>query len=168
MSHKRTDVEINQQILRIGDAAYPVRNIARARTARLGPTRGAVLRRYLRAVVLWVILAIGAAVANSHGLASVTDVLAFLIAVLVVISTIRLIIMLSRRRYYALVIETAGPPDTVLVSPDENHLHEIVDKIMDAINNPAATFHTSIENYHDMRGARGVQVGDHNTQRNTF
>jgi hypothetical protein len=169
MSHKRTDVEISKQILRIGSAAYPVQNIARARTVKLAPNRGAALRRYLKAVVLWVLLGIGAAVANAHSLPAVAGGLTLLIVLLVIISTIKLIRVLYRKTYYALVIETAGPPDTVLVSPGENELHRIVDEIMDAINNPAATFHTSVENHnYDMRGARGFQVGGHNTQHNTF
>jgi hypothetical protein len=91
-----------------------------------------------------------------------------LVVVLVVISTIRLMRVLSTGTYYALVIETAGTPRRVLVSAEENVVTNLVNKIMDAIDNPAITYHTRVENYVDMRNAQGVQLGNYNTQRNTF
>ena len=56
----------------------------------------------------------------------------------------------------------------MLVSTDENVVTKLVHKIMDAIDNPATTFHTRVENYIEMRNAQGVQLGNYNTQRNTF
>jgi hypothetical protein len=160
MSYKSKviDVAVRNQVLWIGGDAYPVRNIARARTVGLRPNRAAAVRRFLKAVVLWVLLAIGAAVADAKGV---------LLVVLVIISTIRLIRVLSLKTFYALVIETAGTPHTALVSTDEGTLRELVGKIMDAMHDAAVTFHQAIQNF-DLRGAQGVQVGDGNKQDNTF
>jgi hypothetical protein len=90
-------------------------------------------------------------------------------ALLVSISTIRLIVKLSKQMtYFALVIETAGTPRRALVSADQNLVTNLVHMIMDAIDNPTASFHYRVENFVDLRGAQGVQVGDHNTQDNAF
>jgi hypothetical protein len=169
MSYKSSvvDVRVENQVLWIGGDAYPLQNIARARTVRLVPNRAAAVRRYLKAVVLWVLLGIGAAVADAKGLHGVAVAVAVLTVALVVLSTIRLIRALSTKTFYALVIETAGTAHTALVSTNQNLLRELVRKIMDAVNNPAVTFHQPIQNF-DLRGAQGVQVGGSNAQDNTF
>jgi Family of unknown function (DUF6232) len=169
MSYKSkvTDVAVRDQVLWIGREAYPVQNIARARTAELKPNRAAAVRRYLSAVVFWVLLGIGAAVADAQGLTGLGAAIIVLLVVLMIISTIRLIRMLSMRTFYALVIETAGTPHTALVSTDEGTLRELVGKIMEATRNPAITFHQAIQNF-DLHGAQGVQIGDRTKQNNTF
>jgi hypothetical protein len=169
MSYKSKviDVEVRNQVLWIGGDAYPVQNIARARTVGLRLNRAAAVRRYLKAVVLWVVLAIGAAVADAKGLKGVGAAIILLLVVLVIISTIRLIRVLSLKTFYALVIETAGTPHTALVSTDEGTLRELVGKIMEAMHSAAVTFHQAIQNF-DLRGAQGTQIGDGNKQDNTF
>jgi 4-amino-4-deoxy-L-arabinose transferase-like glycosyltransferase len=180
MSYKREfiNVKISRQVLWVGAEAYPLRNIARAQTVRIVPNRGAAIRRFLKAFVLEVILGIVAAVAigrasgvNSvqasndlHGAAVAVLVLA---VVLVVISAVRLIRVLSKGSFYALIIETAGTPRSVLVSDDENEISKLVRQIMDAIDNPQVTYHTTVESI-DLRGAQGVQLGSSGNQNNTF
>ena len=172
-SSERIDIGVSRRVLWVGGQAYPLQNIARAQALRLPPNRGAAWRRYLKAVVLEVILGAAAAVAlhlasrlNSergyravHGVAVGVLVLA---AVLLVISTIKLIATLSRRTYYALVIETAGTPRSVLVSDDEYTVRQLVGQIMDAIDNPHADFQRSVVNYNvDARGSQGALIGGH-------
>jgi hypothetical protein len=65
-----------------------------------------------------------------------------------------------RRTYYALVIETAGTPNTALVSTDESVVNHLVYQIMDAIDNPQAEFQMQVENFHV--GDKIQQFGDHN------
>ena len=42
--------------------------------------------------------------------------------------------------YYALIIETAGNPNTALVSRDPGVVSQLVQEIMSAIDNPSASF----------------------------
>jgi hypothetical protein len=165
VSYKREEinVEVSRRVLRIGTAAYPVRNIARAQTVALIPNREAAWRRYVVAVALWVILGVAAAVAvnkvtglPNSGLTALHGVEVAAL-VLVVISTIRLIVNLSARTFYALVIETAGTPSTALVSANPQEVTGLVNAIMEAIDDPAAEFHYHMENV--QIGGTHIQAG---------
>jgi hypothetical protein len=107
VSYKREviNVEISRRVLRIGAAAYPVQNIARAQTVTLEPKRGTAWRRYVVAVVFWVILGVAAAVAvkkvtglSNSGLTALHGVEVAAL-VLLVVSTIRRSYSASVKRY---------------------------------------------------------------------
>jgi hypothetical protein len=160
-SHKSKFIEIrvSRRILWIGDEAYPLQNIARAQTAEVKPDRPAALRRYLKWMVLWVLLGAAATTAiklaprlssaEGPNLLNHAGVGVLVVAtVLAVISTIWLLAVFLRRTYYALVIETSGYPIAALVSRDETRVRQIVRQIMDAIDNPQAEFHLTIEKKH--------------------
>jgi hypothetical protein len=158
------NVRVSRRVLWVGAQAYPLHNIARAQTIRLEPRRGLAFWRWLRAIALWVILGIGAVVVAGFGGATTVDDLIGLVAsvvlTLVLISTVRLILALSTRTHFALVIETAGTPHTAVVSPDENLMTKLVFMIMDAIDNPAADFQMAVENFH--LGDKITQFGNQN------
>lgn len=165
MSYKREviNVEISRRVLRIGAAAYPVQNIARAQTVTLVPKRGTAWRRYVVAVVFWVILGVAAAVAvkkvtglSNSGLTALHGVEVAAL-VLLVVSTIRLIVKLSARTFYALVIETAGTPRTALVGANQREVTQLVNEIMEAIDDPAAELHYHMENV--QLGGTRIQAG---------
>jgi Family of unknown function (DUF6232) len=157
------EVGVSRRVLRIGAAAYPVQNIARAQTVTLVPRRGRAWRRFLLAVVLSMLLAAGAAVAANQatGLPSsgLTALHGAVVAAgaLVVISTIRLMVNLSARTYYGLVIETAGTPRTALVSTSQREVAGLVNAIMAAIDDPGAEFHYHMENV--QIGGTHIQAG---------
>lgn len=174
----RIDVKISRQVLWVGAEAYPLQNIARAQTIKLVPNRGAAFRRFLVSFIFEVVLGAAAAVAirlaprltsvqASNDVHSVATGVLVLAVALVGYSAIRLIVRLSRGTYYALLIETAGTPRSVLVSDNENVVTKLVQEIMDAIDNPAATYHTIVDKI-DLRGAQGVQLGSSGFQSNTF
>jgi hypothetical protein len=181
MSHKYelVKIEISRQVLWIGNEAYPLQNIARAKTIKIVPDDKGAWRRYVGSMVLLVLLGTSAAVGiklapqvNStqgstalHGVAVGVLVLA---VVLFVINTIILLVRLTRELYYLLLIETTGDPSRTLASTDAAPLCILVHEIMKAIDNPAATFRYEIENLVDARGAKGLQIGRQNTQENTF
>lgn len=181
MSHKYEliRIKISRQVLWIGSEAYPLQNIARAKTIKIVPDDKGAWKRYLGAMVLLVLLGIAASVAIQfapqvtsaqgstalHGVAVGVLVLA---VVLFVINTIILLVRLTRKPYYLLSIETTGNPSRTLASTKTEPLCILVHEIMKAIDNPAATFHYEIENLVDARGAKGFQIGGHNTQENTF
>jgi Family of unknown function (DUF6232) len=165
-------VGVSKQVLWVGSEAYPLQNIARAQTVRLVPNRAAAWRRFLTALLLEVFLGVAAAVALGlaprihsvqaynavHGVAVGVLVLA---VVLVVISTIRLMVVLSRGTYYALVIETAGTPRRLLVSPNEYVVARLIQQIMKAINDPRVEFEERVKTVHYHFGDEFTQYGDH-------
>jgi len=170
-----TYVRVSQQILWVGAEAYPLQNIARAQTARLVPNRAWAWRRFLAALVFEVLLVAAAAVAlrlaprvssvrgyNAvhavHGVAVGVLVLA---VVLAVISTIRLMVRLSKGTYYTLFIETAGTPHRLLVSPDQYAVTKLFQQIMEAINNPQVEFEERVKTIHYHFGDEFTQYGDH-------
>jgi len=167
------NVGVSRRVLWVGAQAYPLQNIARAQTVKLVPDRGAAVRRYLKAFVLWVFLIAAAAAAlrlaprisSVQGYKVAHDAAAgvlVLVAVLAVIGTIRLTATLSRRAYYALIIETAGTPRRVLVSDDENLVRQLVHRIMAAIDDPQADFLQPVVNYNiEAHGPQSVQIGGH-------
>jgi hypothetical protein len=150
-------VRVSRRILWVGAEAYPLQNIARARAIELPPPRGAAVRHYLGAVVFFVILGVGAAVAttrldtvatvSSSALNALHGVM-IVAGALIIISTIRLSIKLSARTLYALVIETAGTPFAALISTAKDTVIDLVHMIMDAIDNPQAEWNLMVENVH--------------------
>lgn len=182
-SNEVIEVRVSQGILWVGSEAYPLRNIARVQPVKLVPSRGAAVRRFLKAVVFCVVLAVAAAAAAGvasrvsstqgyNALHGVAVGLFALAAVLAAISTIRLIIRLSRRAAYALVIETAGTPRTALVTYDENLVFHLARRITDAIGNPQQQWRervSVINNYNvDARGSQGAQIGGYGNTQGTF
>jgi hypothetical protein len=152
-----TEVSVSRRILWIGAEAYPLQNIARAQAIELPPPRGAAIRHYLGVVIFCVILGVGSAVAATKVATIATVPSAALSALhgveivavaLIVISTIRLVVKLSARTLYALVIETAGTPFAALASAERNTVIDLVKKIMDAIDNPQADWNLKVENVH--------------------
>jgi hypothetical protein len=175
MSSSEIDVQVNQGILWVGSEAYPLQNIARVQPVKVVPNRGAACRVFAIRIVLCVLLIAGATVAakfaSRTSSAEVYNVLhdvangAFaLAAVVAAISIILLVIRLSRRTAYALVIETAGTPRTALVTYDQALVLRLVQRITAAINNPQQNWQehvTVINNNHNIYApnAKGMQVG---------
>lgn len=147
------NVKISRRVLWIGSDAYPLQNIARAQTLTITPPRQTPIKEYLKAAVGWIILGIVVTVALTFvGLHNSTAVglLWIIILVVLVVRTFRLISALRNKskNYYALIIETAGTPNTALISPDANVVIELVHEIMDAIDNPQAEYSQQVTNVH--------------------
>lgn len=167
MSYKRSDIQVrvSRKILWVGSEAYPLHNIARAQTIKLVPKRSAAVGSYLGSVIFCVALAVAAGVvaAKATGLpsAGLTALHGAQLAALVLflLSTVRLIMRLSQRAFYALIIETAGTPRRALVSPRRDEVTRLVDMIMDAIDNPYAEFKMTVESVHI--GDKISMFGDH-------
>jgi hypothetical protein len=163
---KLIDIRVSHRVLWVADEAYPLQNIARARTAKLVPKRAGAVVRLVVVVLLWVGLAVAgrpALTAARVPRATRDLVLGYAstgLVVLVAVCAIWMVVVVLRRPLYALVIETAGTPFTAVVSPDRDLISRLVHSIMDAIDNPAAEFGYRIENYYG--GNHVKQFGDNN------
>lgn len=178
MKHGDVVVKVERGVLWVGAEAYPLRNIARARTIRIVPNRAWAVRKFAVTVLLCGLLGGAARVvlrlADKQSSESSQDLLhnagtaaTVLALILVAFGMVRLLIRVSRSTFYALVIETAGTPRGVLVSRDQADVTHLVGVIMDAIHNPATVYQNTFHNY-DLRSAQGVQIGDGNKQDNAF
>jgi hypothetical protein len=174
---ERIKVEVSRRILHIGPAAYPLQNIARVQSQVLKFARWPAVRAFIVATVIWI--ALGAAAtfaikyAYSHNAASLSydsqqkylGIARLAPAVLTGLSLLRLLfrLRLTWRRYYALVIETAGTASAALVNPDRSSISGLVSKITLAIDNPDDPhyhFHETVSNYtNNNYGKQNAQFG---------
>lgn len=165
MAAERTRVEISRRILHIGSAAYPLQNIARVQPQALEFARWPAIKSFLKAVTIWTVVAAVASaaikLAADRQAGSITPVSQAHYMVIawagaatpVAASAVLLLVRLGRtwRRYYALVIDTAGSARAALVNPDRTVISDLVARITKAIekpDDPAAVFAPlTINNY---------------------
>ncbi|MEV6576550.1 DUF6232 family protein [Streptomyces sp. NPDC051582] len=139
-----TDVAVSRRVLWIGAEAYPLSNIARATTVRVDPLRGRAIARFVKSFLTVVVLAFIALVVLPNGYQDAAAVVALVVIGLLVVQLGGVILA---KTYYALVIETAGTPNTALVTNDLELVQDLVRVIMEAIDNPQASFHQQVTNY---------------------
>ncbi|MEU2230119.1 DUF6232 family protein [Streptomyces vietnamensis] len=166
---KVTVVELSKRVLWVGAEAYPLNNIARATTVRIEPERAKAVGRFLQSTVVLAVLVAGALLVLRKAELSGSDreqyeqgvmITAYVLAGLFLL---KLLSVLLTRTYYALVIETAGPPRTALVTTDRELVQSLVRKIMAAIDNPQAYFKQSVTNYYGQVGDNFKVFGSGNT-----
>ena len=159
---KTTYVRVSRRVLWIGDDAYPMHNIARARTFRMVPRRGPAIARLVVTVLLGAAVRLGVAGSPMPRAARAAAIrlVELGIAVLIVLSVVSLLVVLARRTLHTLVIETAGAPVTAIASRSEHDIQQLQQRITDAISNPLAEFTQRIENYYGSHVVK--QYGDHN------
>jgi hypothetical protein len=148
-------IGVSRRVLWVGAEAYPLQNIARAQTVRLDPAHSHAVWTFVKSLLLWVFLGAAGAVPlryaptlSTEDVDRLTGYIAFGVTALTVFSAVRLLVALSRRTLYALVIETAGTPRTAVVSPHWQLLNGLVNQIMAAISNPAVEFQQQVVNYY--------------------
>ncbi|MFE2552981.1 DUF6232 family protein [Streptomyces sp. NPDC059355] len=139
-----TDVVVSRRVLWIGAEAYPLNNIARATTVSVDPPRGQAVARFLKSALTVIVLTVVALVVLPSDYQDAAVVVALVLLALLVVQLGGVVL---GKAYYALVIETAGTPNTALVTTDRDLVHELVRMIMEAIDNPQASFHQQVTNY---------------------
>ncbi|MCC3767819.1 DUF6232 family protein [Streptomyces sp. UNOC14_S4] len=148
--NKVVQVRIEDRILWIGGAAYPVQNIAVAMTVEYVPRRMAAIVRFLSSMAILLAVLVLLARTNiphryGYGYGYGTLVRPVALA-LVAFFAFRMLRVLFMRTRYAVYIGTSGSPFAVLGSTDEREMREIVDQVAKAINNPEARYHTTVTN----------------------
>jgi hypothetical protein len=154
MRTETIDVGVRHRVLWIGTEAYPLQNIARVSTAGVVFRKGAAVGRFIGITVFWIVLGVIALVALFVANVLQTDeqtdtaikVVGGIAGLLILIQFVRLLSVLSRRKLWALVIETAGTSHRAVISPDKHLVNTLVREIVEAINDPAATFSHTINN----------------------
>ncbi|MBV2153376.1 DUF6232 family protein [Kitasatospora sp. SUK 42] len=163
MARSVIDVRVSRRVLWVGGDAYPLGHIARARQlVWWPPKRSRVIIRYVRQVIGFLVAvgflnALTGGALNNTGASAVPGVL--LLGFLAYF-TYRLVTRLRQKPLYKLVIETSSSSVTAVVSHHAWQVEDLIQRIMEAIDNPQAEFAIQVENVHI--GDRINQYGDHN------
>jgi hypothetical protein len=147
------DLHVSKRLLWIGDAAYPLQNIARVYTFIPKPRRAEALLRCFRrtaatvsvAVVLRFFGKIWSSVNGGSGNDGLNSFITFAGAVAVFYFISELIPVLTAQPQFVLAVETSGPSIAVVTSSDPNRLRQIAYQIASAIEDPGASFHVRVD-----------------------
>jgi hypothetical protein len=180
MAGKSITVSVSRRILHIGDAAYPLANIARVQAEPVKFIRGPAIRRFIIQTVTWI--ALGAAAtfaikyAVNHDTGGLTHdsqqqylaIVRIAAGALIGLSLLRLLSRLvpTWRRQYALIIETAGMANAVIINPNRALITDLVGKITHALENPDQAYvpPTVINNFtNNNYGHQNAQFGARST-----
>lgn len=154
-------VRVSKRLLWIGDAYYPLRNIARVYTLTIRPRRKEAVLRFLKRLLitgfLVTLLAVTAAFmeassSSGFGGSSESSGASVLLTFTLLIGAganiyffVDMMKVLGAPPRFVLAVETSGASTAVIGGPPEPHLRQLADQISDAIENPAAEFEVRID-----------------------
>ncbi|WBP89629.1 DUF6232 family protein [Kitasatospora cathayae] len=169
MARSVIDVRVSRRVLWIGGDAYPLNQIARARqVVWWPPKRSRLIIRFVRKllgllIIAGVLNALVPGMLTRPGSAYLPDalLLGFFCYYLY-----RLVTQLRYKPLYKLVIETSSSSNTAVVSYQAWQVQDLIQRIMEAIDDPLAEFTIQVENVHI--GDQINQYGDHNTGKTVY
>lgn len=162
---EETRVWVSRRVLWVGPDAYPLQNIARAQARELKLKPDAKWVRWLGIIAILLLSGRSVIIAlrTPHDSGIWLGVLVSLVVIWVGVSIIAIILRLTlplwSRKYYSLIIETAGPPRTVLISTSDDIVTNLIGVIMCAIDDDTMVIDQIIMNF---AGDGIFQKGDHN------
>lgn len=157
------DLRVSKQLLWVGGAAYPLRNITRVYTFLLTPRRGAATVLFLKRV--GIVLSVTFALMILSGITSIgtsedpsetiTEFVFFGALVALVYCVVDLGSVLSSASHWVLAVETSGASTALVTSKSVQHLNELVEYVVNSIENPETEFQVRVDalminprNYH--------------------
>jgi hypothetical protein len=170
--HDFIDVRVSEQILWIDSDAYPLKGITRVGSGSWHLRRGPLVWQFLKSVAGWWLAGWLITTALTYYLSGSPELLGdqrlvmlptLVLLALVVLTVIKAVRLASwlRFSFHKLDIETASSSTTALVSKDLSVVRDLATRITRAINNPAAEFRMTVENFHlgdniNMHGANST------------
>lgn len=154
------DLRVTKQLLWIGDAYYPLRNLARVYTLTIHPRRkDAVLlfaKRLLIIGAVTTLLGLFAAMidesnggfggSDSGGSSGGLSVLVLMAAAgALIYSLVEMLGVLGASAHFVLAVETSGPSTAVVTGQRPDQLRQLAHQIADAIENPEADFQVRVD-----------------------
>jgi hypothetical protein len=146
------DLRVSKRLLWIGEAAYPLQNVARVYTFTAHPRRREAALRFAKRALITLAVAIGLTLVGKavefgdrgmgSGLVTVTWIAS--VALLIYFFT-AMMSVLTAQSHYVLAVETSGPSQAVVTSSNPHQLRELVGYIVHAIENPEAEFQVKVE-----------------------
>ena len=145
-------LRVSRRLLWVGDAYYPLQNIARVHTLTIHPRRkDAVLlfaKRLLIIGAVTTLLGLLAGLIDSSSSGGATGLTALVVIVALaalVYCLVEMLKVLGAPSHYVLAVETSGPSTAVVTSPDRGRLRRLAQQIADAIENPKAEFEVRVD-----------------------
>ncbi|MFG2140391.1 DUF6232 family protein [Streptomyces sp. NPDC048650] len=151
-------LRVGRRLLWVGDAYYPLQNIARVYTLTIHPRRkDAVLlfaKRLLTIGATTMLLGLlaglidssgGFGSSDSGGSPGLTALVVIVAAAALLYCLVEMLKVLGAPSHYVLAVETSGPSTAVVTSPDRDQLRRLAQQIADAIENPKAEFEVRVD-----------------------
>ncbi|WP_326597934.1 DUF6232 family protein [Streptomyces sp. NBC_01803] len=148
------DLRVSKRLLWIGDAYYPLHNLARVYTLTIRPRRkDAVLLFLKRLLIIGAVttfLSLLAAVidesggsfgsSDSNGSGGLSALVVIIAVAALIYSLVVMLQVLGAPAHFVLAVETSGPSTAVVTSQRPDQLRQLARQIADAIENPEADF----------------------------
>ncbi|MGW7249749.1 DUF6232 family protein [Streptomyces decoyicus] len=145
-------LRVSRRLLWVGDAYYPLQNIARVHTLTIHPRRkDAVLLFAKRLLIIGAVTTLLGLLAglidssSSGGSTGLTALVVIVALAALVYCLVEMLKVLGAPSHYVLAVETSGPSTAVVTSPDRGHLRRLAQQIADAIENPKAEFEVRVD-----------------------
>ncbi|WP_371635337.1 DUF6232 family protein [Streptomyces zaomyceticus] len=158
-------LRVSRRMLWVGAAAFPLHNITRVEAFKLKPDRGAAFLRFLKWLVVAVLVYVAINVA-SDGDASVGEEGNPLFVVILIALVVFLLKELFAPARPVLLVETASGSAVLLTLPSMDELRDIAGRIAAAIDNPAAEFSTVVRQFNNNTNNYGPVVNMNGGQNN--
>lgn len=148
------DLRVSKRLLWVGDAYYPLQNVARVYTLTIHPRRKDAVVTFVKRLLLLgmatVFLLLLAATSGGFGSrgddsGGVTALVVIAASAALVYSLVEMLRVLSAPPHFVLAVETTGPSTAVVTSPDADQLRGLAHQIAHAIENPAAEFTVRVD-----------------------
>lgn len=143
------DLRVSKRLLWIGDAYYPLQNVARVYTLTIHPRRKDAVVLFVKrllllglaTVFLILLSAAGGGFASSDSDSDgLTAFVVIAAGAALVYSLVEMLKVLSAAPHFVLAVETTGSSTAVVTSPDPDQLRRLAHQIAHAIENPEAEF----------------------------
>lgn len=150
-------LRVSKRLLWVGDAYYPLQNIARAYTLTIHPRRKeAVLlfvkRLLITGAVATLLFLLAAMIDMSSGFGGDSGGSPVLTTLVVIVATaaqvyafVDMVKVLGAPSRFVLAVETSGLSTAVVTSPHTDRLRRLAHQIADAIENPEAEFEVRVD-----------------------
>ncbi|MEU1805758.1 DUF6232 family protein [Streptomyces sp. NPDC019937] len=152
------NLRVSRRLLWVGEAYYPIQNIARVHTLTIHPRRKEAVALFVKRLLLIgaVMIFLGllaAAIDSSGGFGSndgggspgLTALVLIVAAAALIYSLMEMIKVLSAPSHFVLAVETSGLSTAVVTSPHPDQLRWVAHQIADAIENPTAEFEVRVD-----------------------
>ncbi|WP_371623521.1 DUF6232 family protein [Streptomyces sp. NBC_01116] len=156
------EVAVNQRMLWIGSAAFPLENLTRVEATKLKPQRGATFLSFVKWLALTGVFYV-VVIAASESDPDVKDNGNPMFLVFVIGLAVYFIKELFEPAKPILAVETAGGSLAVVTLPTVDELRTIAGQIVHAINHPEAEFTAYVNELNNYNGPVFNQNGGTNT-----
>ncbi|WP_351233883.1 DUF6232 family protein [Streptomyces sp. NPDC002133] len=130
---RSVDLHVGKRMLWVGEAAYPLHNLARVRTAEFKPRRWRAFGYFVIGSLIAYLAAGPVPELRVVGIGLVIVLFAWFLKVL------------TSPSQYALVIETCGEASAWVTLPDRERLRQLVADIVEAVENPEKELRARVE-----------------------